>query len=216
MPLSLEHIVRKPKTPSDNPPLLVLLHGLGSNEQDLFSFAPQLDERFFIVSLRAPIVTDYGGFAWFNLDFSKGMPQPDLQQFESSGKLLLQVIDEIGEEYQIDKSKVYLAGFSQGAMMSYAAALTHPAKIAGIVAMSGYVLESLASKITDKENLKNLHIFATHGAYDQVLPVFLGRAARDFLKTLPVKLAFKEYEMAHEVNYECLHDVQQWLSEQLA
>jgi phospholipase/carboxylesterase len=216
MSLSLEHLVQKPQVASEAPPLLILLHGLGSNEQDLFSFAPQLDPKFLIVSLRAPISIHYGGFAWFNLDFSRGMPQANLQEFEDSGNLLVQEIDKIIQVYQADPHKVYLAGFSQGAMMSYAVALTHPQKIAGIVAMSGYVLHDIAPKITDKEGLKNLNVLVTHGVYDRVLPVFLGRATRDFLKTLPVKFSYKEYDMAHEVNYDCFVDVKRWLSEKIS
>jgi phospholipase/carboxylesterase len=216
MSLSLEHIVRKPQADAAAPPLLILLHGLGSNEQDLFSFAPQLDPKYLIVSLRAPILSGYGGYAWFNLDFSRGMPQVDLQQFESSRKLLLQEIEEITNIYHADKNKVYLAGFSQGAMMCYAVALTHPQMIAGVVAMSGYILQDLAPKITNKKGLENLHILATHGVYDQVLPVFLGRAARDFLKTLPVKFSYQEYNMAHEVSYDCFVDIKRWLSAQIS
>jgi phospholipase/carboxylesterase len=101
-------------------------------------------------------------------------------------------------------------------MMSYAVALTHPQKVAGIVAMSGYILHDIAPKITDKEGLKNLNILATHGVYDRVLPVFLGRATRDFLKTLPVKFSYKEYDMAHEVSYDCFVDVKRWLSEKIS
>lgn len=217
MSLLLEHIVRKPQVASEiPPPLLILLHGLGSNEQDLFSFAPQLHPKYLIVSLRAPISSGFGGYAWFNLDFSRGMPQVDLQQFESSRTLLVQEIDKITRIYNTDKNNIYLAGFSQGAMMAYAVALTHPQKIAGTVAMSGYVLQDLAPKITDTKNLEKLNILATHGVYDQVLPVFLGRATRDFLKTLPVKFSYQEYNMAHEVNYECFVVVKNWLSKQIS
>lgn len=216
MAISLEYIVRQPQVASSAPPLLILLHGLGSNEQDLFSFSSQLDPKYLIVSLRAPMPSGFGGYAWFNLDFSRGIPQVDLAQFESSRKLLVQEIEEITKLYNADKNKVYLAGFSQGAMMSYAVALTQPKIIAGIVAMSGFVLENLAPKILDKKSLENLQILATHGVYDQVLPVFLGRATRDFLKTLPVKFIYHEYNMAHEVNFDCFAEVKQWLSRQVS
>ncbi len=52
--LSLTHLVRPPTQPSEAPPLLLLLHGVGSNERDLFALAPQLDERFLVLSVRAP------------------------------------------------------------------------------------------------------------------------------------------------------------------
>ncbi len=215
MSLTLEHIVRKPQVTSTTPaPLLLLLHGLGSNENDLFSFASQLDPRYLVVSVRAPLAYGYGGFAWFNLNFTTGMPAADMIQFEQSRVKIMRFLEELQQQYEYDPKKIILAGFSQGAMMSYAVALTHPEKIYGMIGMSGYVVKDLAPKIKNRDALKQLKILATHGTYDQVLPVFLGRSTRDFLQTLPVEFTYKEYPMAHEVNPACLNDVRQWLAKQ--
>ena len=70
--LSLYHLVRQPKTPSSKAPLLIMLHGYGSNEQDLFSFAGELPEDLFIISLRAPVRLEQSGFAWFEINWSGG------------------------------------------------------------------------------------------------------------------------------------------------
>jgi len=67
--LSLEYKIREPKIPTDNPPLLILLHGYGSNEDDLFSFAPELPEEFLIISARAPLTLGVDSYAWYTHPF---------------------------------------------------------------------------------------------------------------------------------------------------
>jgi phospholipase/carboxylesterase len=216
MPFSLKHIKRDPQTTSDQrPPMLILLHGLGSNEQDLFSFAPLLDPKYLILSVQAPISYGFGGYAWFNIDLTSGIPSANIQQVIHARRLLSTFLQEAIDTYQPDTDKIYLVGFSQGAIMSYAAAFSEPSKIRGIVAMSGYILREVTPQVSYSPQLKKLRILATHGKHDQVLPIFLGRATNDYLRTLHVDYTYKEYDMAHEVNQECLEDVRQWLSAQV-
>ncbi|MBP8158132.1 MAG: phospholipase, partial [Flavobacterium sp.] len=70
MSLSLHHLVREPKDKKNKNPLLLLLHGYGSNEEDLFSFASELPEEYYVISARAPFDMMYGSYAWYaiNLD----------------------------------------------------------------------------------------------------------------------------------------------------
>jgi phospholipase/carboxylesterase len=65
------------------------------------------------------------------------------------------------------------------------------------------------------DKLKDFPILVTHGTLDQVLPIENGRATKEILSRLPVKLEYKEYEMAHEISPESLQDVSSWLSLQL-
>jgi len=199
-----------------NPPLLVLLHGLGSNERDLFSFAPMLDPRYLIISVQAPLAYGYGGYAWFNIDFSKGMPQAHIEQALQARQQFSEFLDQIVQEFQPHPDHVYLAGFSQGAIMSYATAFAYPEKIAGVVAMSGYILKETLPKNPLTPEHKKLKIFATHGQQDPVLPIFLGRAAADYLRAQALDFDFNEYPMGHEVNQQCFADVKQWLDERVA
>ena len=67
--MSLKYIIRKPTKESENPPLLILLHGYGSNERDLFSFAEELPEELLIVSAQAPYEMGHGGYAWYAINF---------------------------------------------------------------------------------------------------------------------------------------------------
>jgi len=196
-------------------PLLLLLHGVGSNEHDLVQLAPYLDPRFFVVSARAPITLAPGMYAWFEVQLDPVRPIINPQQAESSREKLLTFIDKAIETYGIDPVRVYLMGFSQGAIMSLAVALTSPEKVAGVVAMSGRVLPEIVPHIAAPEALRDLPIFVAHGTEDQVLPIHHGRAARELLQRLPVALTYREYPMGHQISDQSLADIAGWLTQRL-
>lgn len=210
--LSLIHKVREPAqaTPT-RPPLLLLLHGIGSNEDDLFGLAPYLDGRFRIVSARAPVVMSPGSYGWFNIELTAQGMSADMEQAKKSLSLLASFIDELVETYGVDERGVYLMGFSQGAMMSLALALTHPEKIAGAVVMSGRFPALEIEHEPEQKALQGKPFFVTHGIYDPVLPVEQGRAIRKRLEALQAELEYREYPMGHEVNQESLRDLTAWL-----
>ena len=195
--------------------MLLLLHGVGSNEHDLIQLAPYLDPRFFVVSARAPITLAPGMYAWFEVQLDPVRPIIDPRQAEFSRQKLLTFIDEAIETYRIDPLRVYLMGFSQGAIMSFSVGLTHPEKIAGIVAMSGRVLPEIVPHIAAPEALRDLPIFVAHGTEDQVLPIHHGRAARELLQRLPVALTYREYPMGHQISDQSLADIAGWLTQRL-
>lgn len=215
--LSLVHLVRQPLQTSaaTPPPLLLLLHGIGSNEDDLFGLAPYLDERFLVVSARAPIVMGAGAYGWFNIEFTAEGIVADAQQARQSLELLPGFLDELIKTYRADARCVYLAGFSQGAMMSLAFALTRPEQIAGVIAMSGRFPAQAIGDDLNRKALEGMPILVTHGIYDPVLPIEAGRMTRTMLEALPVELTYHEYPMAHEVSRESLRDVSAWLSASL-
>jgi len=194
------------------PPLLLLLHGVGSNEEDLFGLAPYLDERFLVVSARAPVTLDYGGYGWFRIDFTPRGMVADVEQAKKSLAMLPGFVDELVETYGADGRRVYLMGFSQGAMMSIALTLTRPEKVAGVVAMSGRLPRQVLELEPDREALNGKPVLVTHGLYDSMLPIENGRAVRDYFSALPVGLTYREYPMAHEVSMESLRDVTTWLT----
>ena len=195
-----------------NPPLLLLLHGRGADENDLFGLAPYLDERFFIVSPRAPIVMPFGGFEWFELFIGNGGEiSVNVRHFLKSREQISEFIGELVAEYNLDAQRIYLCGFSQGAIMSLSAALSEPEKFAGVVAMSGRAMPEMLPDNNNFDTLKDFPTLVTHGIYDPVLPIEHGRASKEFLSRLPIDLEYKEYEMAHEISPESLRDVSNWL-----
>jgi len=215
--LSLEYIVREPAvgTAGARPPLLLLLHGIGSNEQDLFGLTPALDPRFLIASLRAPITLQGGAYAWYHTQFLPSGYIIDEAAAEQSRQGLLKFIDEIVKARGVDDQRVFLMGFSQGCIMSIAAALTAPRKFAGIVGMSGRLLPGVESKITPKQELRGLPVLLVHGKADSVIPVSYGHQMRDDLQGLGVDVTYIEYPMAHNISRETLDDVARWLTARL-
>jgi phospholipase/carboxylesterase len=213
--LSLVHRVHQPVHPIDHPPLLILLHGVGGNEQNLFTLTPQLDTRCVIISARAPHQRGRGSFAWFNVQFAPSGPVILPEQAEASRQLLLRFIDEAVGAYGTDPRQVYLMGFSQGAIMSASVALTVPEVVAGAVLMSGRILPEIRPLIADDSRLSGLPFLVIHGTADNVLPIHHGRASRDLLTSLPIQLTYREYAMGHEIRPESLADIQTWLRKRL-
>ncbi|HEX5691208.1 MAG TPA: hypothetical protein VFX76_14440, partial [Roseiflexaceae bacterium] len=214
-PLSLTHLVRPATQGQGTPPLLLMFHGIGSNEEDLMGLESYLDERFTIVSARAPHPYGYGGYAWFEIDWQPTGIRIDRRQAAASRDLIVMFVGEAVAAYGADPAQVYLLGFSQGAMMSGWVTLTEPELVAGAVLMSGRIPDEVRPQIVAPERLEGKPILVTHGLMDQVLPIANGRGSRDLLQQLPVDLTYREYPMAHEVNMQSLTDVVQWLSARL-
>ncbi|MBN2868721.1 MAG: alpha/beta fold hydrolase, partial [Flavobacteriaceae bacterium] len=168
--LSLDYLVR-PSTLKENAPLLLLFHGYGSDENDLFSFASELPEEFLIISAKAPYPMQPYGNAWYaiNFDAEKGK-WSDNEQAKQSRDLIANFIDEILAKYNADSDNVTLLGFSQGAILSYAVAFTYPEKVKNVIALSGYINTDLF-ELKAPETYKNLNFYCSHGSVDQVIPV---------------------------------------------
>ncbi len=213
--LSLVHLVRPPGVEASTPPLLLLLHGVGSNEDDLFGLAPFLDERFLIISARAPNTLGPGSYAWFEVDFTPQGSIINPAQAEASRKALITFLGEAVAAYGADPEQVYLMGFSQGAIMSAGVALTQPELVAGVVLMSGRILPEIRPLIAAPEKLEGMPFLVVHGTADTVLPIVHSHASRELLSSLPVELTYHEYKMGHEVSQESLSDVTAWLSAHL-
>jgi phospholipase/carboxylesterase len=213
--LSLTHLVQEPRTPAPEgtkPPLLVLLHGVRSNEQDLMGLASYLDPRFLLLSTRAPLTLGPGAYGWYPVQFTPTGLIADEEVAATSKETLTRFLAEAVEAYDADPKRVYLMGFSQGAIMSLYTALTRPDLVAGIAPMSGRLLKRAWEERANDDALRGLPILAVHGVYDNVLPISEGRTIREALSQLPVALTYQEYSMGHEVSPESLRDVTGFLT----
>ncbi len=210
------YILRQPKSKTTNPKALLMIHGYGSNEQDLFSFAGQLPNDLLIISVRAPYNLDFGGYAWYDiyLDAQNNKVSDNVQAIESVEKLS-QFIDILIDKHNIDKHNFNLLGFSQGAILSYALAFNYPEKINKIIALSGYINEEIMLQKLNTEKLSHLNFFISHGKYDEVIPVEAARQILPYLDKHNVKYSYNEYTMGHEVNMSCFEDMQKWIIKNL-
>jgi phospholipase/carboxylesterase len=206
-PQLLRYRISLPAAPvADHHPLLILLHGRGTDESDLLDISSYLDSRLLSAGIRAPLAFQYGGYTWFDLE-ENGKIDP--AQLISSCSSVIKTIEEICMKNAVDLSRIFLFGFSMGAMMSLALSLIHPGKFRGVIAHSGM----LPDFIEIPPGLNNTSYFLAHGLFDPVVPVELGRKAYEKLKGFPPKIIYREYPIQHTISDESLSDISAWLRE---
>ncbi len=136
---------------STHQPLVIFLHGYGSNEQDLFGIKDDLPASYTYLSVRAPLVMEAGSYQWFRKK-GEGAYNGETDDLKSSGQVLLDFVAQATKKYHTEPEKVFLVGFSQGAIMSYEVGLRHPEALGGIAALSGRVLPVLKAELMPDEN----------------------------------------------------------------
>jgi phospholipase/carboxylesterase len=210
--MNLHYLIQEPKVKHDKNPLLLLLHGYGSNEEDLFSFATELPNDSYVISVRAPYDLQPYGHAWYAIHFDADENKfSDNVQAKQSVELIAGFIDEIVKQYPIDAKNVTLIGFSQGAILSYATALTYPEKVAKVVALSGYFNQEIMPEVIDTNAISHLKFFVSHGSVDQVIPVDWARKAKPALENLGLEVEYHEYPVGHGVAPQNFFDFKNWL-----
>ena len=215
--LSLVHELRAPALVPEGTraPMLVLLHGVGSNERSMSALAPALDPRFLVVSARSPLVLGPDAFAWFHVTFTAQGPVIDEREAAAGWAHVARFVDEAVHAYGADPARVFVAGFSQGAIMSLAALLTAPERIAGVAAMSGRLLPEVLPHAAPPEALRGKPVLVVHGTRDEKLGIHFARTARDTLARFPIALEYHELPIAHTVTAESLALVNEWLGARL-
>lgn len=212
MNTDLHFVVREPKVKSENPPMLILLHGYGSNEMDLFSFADELSDNLLIISARAPYEMGFGGYAWYaiTLDASNSK-HSDLNQARKSLETIANFIDDLKSTY--NPSKTFLLGFSQGAILSYALSFQYPNKVDNIIALSGYLNMDLLPENLP-ENIETDY-YISHGTVDQVIPVTIAQKAKPFLDSKNLTAEYSEYPVGHGVAPQNFYSFKSWIESRL-
>ena len=211
--MNLQYLIQEPAVKLEKNPLIVLLHGYGSNEEDLFSFAPELPKEYYVISVRAPFDLQPYGHAWYAIHFDADENKfSDNDEAKESVQLIANFIDEMVKEYPIDTANINLIGFSQGAILSYATALTFPEKIAKVVALSGYLNLDIVPENIDKKAISHLKFFVSHGTVDQVIPVDWARKAKPALENLGLEVTYNEYPIGHGVAPQNFYDFKHWLT----
>ncbi len=212
-------VVREPDVPSPRPPLLVLLHGFGADELDLLPVADALDPRLLTVSLRAPHEAEPMGYAWFALDWRTTPPTPRVDEAEASRDALASFLPALVASTGADPARVFLFGFSQGAAMALAVALTRPDLLRGAVVHSARALPALArpERRAAPEALARLDALVLHGTEDDVIPVEAGREVRALLAPLlGERLTYREHDGGHFVTAESARDAATWIRARIA
>ena len=215
-PLSLEHIIRPSSKQEGKAAVLFMFHGYGSNEQDLFSFASELPKELCIISVRAPYPMQPQGHAWYAIHFdAENGKWSDDEQAKISRDKILTFIDEACTTYSLDAENVTLLGFSQGTILSYAVALSHPDKIKNVIALSGYINENILTETYTQKSHNNLSIYASHGQVDQVIPPEWAQKAPAFLEKLGIEHVYEEFPVGHGVAPQNFYSFKKWLESRI-
>lgn len=217
--LSLVHRIREPRVgaqPGDAPPLLLLLHGVGSNELSMASLASAFDPQFLVISARSPIALEPFAFAWFHVTFRPQGPVIDGDEAEAAWTHVARFVDEAVGTYRADETRVFIVGFSQGGIVALATMLTAPEKVAGVVCMSGRLAPEVLPHAVSHQRLRGKPVLIVHGTRDETLGVEYGRDAYGVLRRFPLDVEYREFDMAHTTTPESLGAVSVWLTARLA
>ena len=209
-----------------NPQFAVIwMHGLGADGSDFEPVVPELGladapgVRFIFPHAPEIAVTCNGGYvmpAWYDIitldAHSRTVDEAGILHSRAAIRRLIARENQRG----IPCERIFLAGFSQGGAVAYTTALTHPEKLAGLMALSTYIPSQ--KLLTDElsEANRNIAIFAAHGTQDDVVAPLLGKAARDFLRQNSFAVDWHEYPMPHSVCIEEIRDIGRWLNLRLA
>lgn len=195
--------------------LLVLHHGRGTSEQDLIGLADFLDpeQRLRVVSPRAPLqLPGSPGYHWYLVP---RVGYPDPETFEAARSALAELHDGLWEESGIGPERTVLGGFSMGAVMSYATALSadRPA-VAGILAFSGFVptVEGWEPAVADRTGTR---AFVSHGRNDPVIGIEFAQRARQLLSEGGLDVTYRESDLGHQIDPAHLREASAWLGEVL-
>jgi phospholipase/carboxylesterase len=216
-PRSLVHRVRQQAivAGAGRPPLLLLFHGVGSNELSMASIADRFDPRFVVISARSPIEVGAFSFAWFPVEFTPNGPVIDRDEIRAATVQAGRFVEEAVDAYDADREHVFVAGFSQGGIIALATLLAEPDMVAGAVCMSGRLPPELLPPVVSPDRLRAKPVLIVHGARDETLVVDYGRRAAAELGRLGLDVEYREFDMAHTATDESLATVSAWLTARL-
>ena len=204
--------VKTPENYDENKkyPILFAFHGVGHHEEFTWINFDGVTDEFIVVAVRGNLEFK-NGYAYYLLeDFGK----PDMDTFDACMKKMPAFVNEMIEEYPVDKDHVYLGGFSQGAILSNTLALLMGDKISGIVSMNGYVPEFLEERYGVK-SVEHLDVFLSDGKEDEIFPPEIGKKNEAYFKAQGAHVVYTTYDTAHQIGEQNKKDIAQWLLDQI-
>jgi len=210
LPFTFQH---RPANPAVRHPwLLVLMHGVGSNEHDLFGLAPQIPEAFHVLSLRAPFRMGPGAFAWFDFSIEpNGERTINEAQEAQSRALLAQALPSAASQLGVAPEHVVVGGFSQGGIMALSLLLSRPELMHAALVWHSRLLPQIVPHIAAPDAFHGKHLWVSHGTHDNVIPLAAAQSIRRQVQALPLHLAYEEFASAHEIRPAELAHTVAWL-----
>jgi phospholipase/carboxylesterase len=210
---TLEFRSRIPPSAPDDAPVLVLLHGRGSDENDLLGLAPHLPADWIVITPRAPfsgLPWGYGpGWAWYQF---QGGARPEPKSFTESVARIGDFLEQLPVLLARPAGPVVLGGFSQGGTVSLGYALQRPGGAPLVVNLSGFLPEHPAVEVTPA-TAAGIDLFWGHGTEDPNIPYRLATAGWDQLRQAGARLTARSYRMGHTITEPELDDLIAWIGD---
>ena len=205
----LKYSIHFPEITQSNMPVLFLMHGYGNNEKQFNRLVEELNNKYLIVSMRAPFNFMVIKNRWYEYSISDGDTLSNQAQIDMSTKRIIKTIEHIEEEYNIDEKKIFIGGFSQGAIMSYKLALLYPNKFGGIIIHSARL--PVEYSVKELKLYKNINILIIHGSEDNGLSTKWAYQGKALFEKLGANTDYYEAKIGHKMNKVTYGKIKQWL-----
>jgi len=210
--LPLKFLERPAGADVREPWLLVLMHGVGSNEEDLFGLARLMPPQFHVLSLRAPYVLTPGAYAWFEFQvLPDGERRIDEDQERESRFLAGEMLGSASKQLGIPPERIVVGGFSQGGIMALSLLLAQPASLRAAMVWHSRLLPQVLPHVAAPEAFEGKALWVSHGSADTVIPPAAAQATREFARGLPLALAGNDFPGGHEIRPAELQGALAWL-----
>lgn len=207
---ALIYQISTPSKITSKTPIVILLHGYGSNEADLFDLKKIMPKNVIFVCARAPISNGDNSFKWYKIDRNAQPTKEDKEGAAASMQKVLLLMAQLKSQYKTN-GKVILGGFSQGAILSNAILAQHPQNVQGIISLSGRLMNGIVPVSKSPAIYKKIKVLQIHGTQDQVITIDKGNKVAEWLQKIGVQHQYKKLAMAHEINPEALEIIRVWL-----
>jgi phospholipase/carboxylesterase len=190
--------------------LIVMLHGLSGDENAMWIFDHALPRSATVIAPRALYTSELGGYSW-----TRSVVRDDLDgvDFQTALAVLSHFMAEVLTLYEVDPQRVILVGFSQGAALSYAYSLLHPDSLRGVIALAGFLPDSLRALQAQRALPRFLII---HGTHDEAVPIERARAARSVLEERGASVEYHEHHVGHKVSAQGMKEIARWIRQIMA
>ena len=209
--MDLDFLIRRSKNVNQNAGSIFMFHGYGSNKEDLFSLEKYLPKSHTIISLEAPLKLPFGGFSWFDIDYSDVIENnldKRYKEINDSIESLLFNIDKHIQSENLNENDVSILGFSQGGSICWKLGLDFSNRFRRIMPLSSFIHPSYLNE--DLNYYKDLEIYSSHGTLDEVIPISL---VENYIESLAKNnyLVFDKFDVGHTISEMNLIKLVKWI-----
>ncbi len=209
--MDLDFLIRRSNNTNKKAGSIFMFHGYGSNKEDLFSLEQYLPQSHTIISLEAPLKLPFGGFSWFDIDYSDVIENnldKRYKEINESIDGLLNNIDKHIETENLNESDVSILGFSQGGSICWKLGLDFSNRFRRVIPLSSFIHPSYLNE--DLNDYKNLEIYSSHGTLDEVIPISL---VEKYIESLAKNnnLVFDRFKAGHTISQMNLLSLIKWI-----